>query len=589
MADAVRDAKLKLVLDSAEAVRGMADVKRAGEAIEQQQERVAAAAEKANAKLGGKDAAADAAQKAIERYGAAELSRPEMRRQRAQERRDAAYIAKFENEQEVMERASQRDAAKKATDAAAKAEEENRQRQATAFTASARNRLHDLGLIDNRTKYEKARDAEKEGGGIGGMLGGLGRFTPHALLATGVAAAGMSALSAGTTVAGALNNSQLTNAQKNEVILDRVTWGVAKRLRDFGEEVGIVVDRIRRSQIRLEQQTTLDQQVWSNYTQETQMRVGLLNAQSRAGILGGASMSQLDHFDRRTMASELGYREQQMRVPSQDAAEAAAREAAIARDEVGAAASAQGLADRNLADARRERQRRERANNRVMAGEASGTRDRAGRTETANELQIAQANERAALDEAIAARNRMRDAGVNAAQAEARAREANIAVMRTELDILRQREQRMMSDASRLGNMNALDRQMGLQAAIMAERQGIGSLTPEMRQRAAAFAPERFQQLAAQFGEGTAEYREGRRLGLLTPAGESIDQNRAEQTRLQQQIREQTLASQQALARETADILGATLQTLVTAFTERLRQLERELYRGQQQRNNANP
>ena len=563
MADAVRDAKLKLTLDSAEAVRGMSALAAEGKKVEDQQGKITTAAEKAG--------------KAIERYGATELSRPEMRRKRADER----FAEKFANEQEVMEIAARREAAARYH----KAQEETRRQQLRA-------RMHNLGMIDARTDEQKIRDEEQRQSGLSGRIGGFmdrmglgGQL--GAMARTAAPAAAVATLARGTeTMFSAAYNRDMTAAQGVESM--PIFGTIKKSLREFAEALDGTAERTRRAGIRLAEDPQRLALEMAMSREEGAAGAAATGATNRATALGLVSLSPMQRFNRSTMAGEIGYQEEQQRIGPRDAAQIAAHEAIAARATAESADRQFRAADREWRDAQQARFGRGGRMNAAVGRESGYSRNQAGIAESGADRAQALKREAALLQRRNELLQQSQQAAVSASEAEARARQANIQLMQTELQITQQREQRLVGDATRLGGTNFIDRQLGLQAARMARDQGIGNVSPEVLSRARSFAPDWVQQQQMRFGENTPEMQAGRREGFLSPGTQTIDQLREQALQQQQQIREATLENQQRLATEVSDALEQTFERIMRSFAGRLSALESKMLVGRQLQNNQN-
>ena len=640
MSDAVRDAKLKLTLDSADAVRGMSALTREGERVEQQQSKIASAAEKAA--------------KAIERYGATELSKPEARKQRNEERaaqrreetevkrqiRDEAaaremsrkamedarrkrteaeeadrqraereeaqaakkseveqerkkkrrqeekrkerqFVAAFENEQEVMEIAARKEAAAK-----------HQQSQANAYREKLRTRMHNLGMIDARSDEEKIRDEERRQGSLAGRLSGALDATGLGGLARMAApvAAASTLVNATTTTFNAARNSDMTAAQGVEKMLDGipVVGAVISHVRGLANALDGTTERVRKATLRL----TEDPQRLAVQTGHrraiTEADLAAQNARHQAQVFASLVAAPVQQFDRRTLSGEIGYHEEQQRIPARDAAMIAQAEAEIARRQAQTAAGMYSAADTEYEQQRLGRGRSAVNNyNKTRGRETGYFRNRANVAEASATLINETDREEALYQRRVEMLRRSEQAAVGAANAEARARQANIAVMQTELQITQQREQRLVADASRLGGTNFIDRQLGLQAARMVRDQGIGNVTQEVLARARSFAPDWVQQQQMRFGETTPEMQAGRREGFLTPGTQTIDQLRGQAAQQQQEVRDLTIDSQRQLTSEVADIIGRTLEAIKDDLEDKMRRLENRLLAGRQLANNS--
>jgi hypothetical protein len=377
-----------------------------------------------------------------------------------------------------------------------------------------------------------------------------------------------------------LRNSDLTEAQKVNALADQATFGLWGKFKELGNAIDGTTEAIRRSNIRLQQDSQFRSSMMSSLQETHGLDVSAGDARNRANVMAGAYAPGLAQFDRSTMAGEIGFQEEQQRFGARDSAASAERDAEVARRNLSDAQRRSGDADSAYKSARRNRLEVQGRYDSVMAGERGGERNAGGRATIGAELADAQGSEEAIFERRIQIRRELGQASVAAAEAESRARQANIAVMQTELQILQQREQRLTADASRLGGMNFLDRRLGSAAARMVQDQGIQNVSPEILAQARAYAPDFIAQQQRQFGETTPEFAEDRRRGILTPGSQSINEIRGQTAETQQGIRDAMIADQQQTAKKIADSSQETFDTIARifdAFNERLEQLERRL------------
>lgn len=648
MSEATRDAKLRLTLDSAEAVRGMSEVVRAGERIEQQETRVAAAAEKANSAIASRGSEASAAAtRTIERYGPHELTKTEMRRARAEERA-AERREKSEVERQLKDEADARSMSRKAMEDARKkrsqAEEAERERaekeqeraekkaEADAERQAKQAERKSKHAAERKKSYERFRSSfeseqevletaaknkeaaeaqsalaaaqkrmeeeakEKQANSLSGRASALMQragISPGMGAAAGYAAVANVAVGGLTGILNAGNNTDMTIGQQQRAglegiadsipVLGGIVKGVINNIRGLANAIDGTTERIRQANIRLAEDPQRLALTMRNRSEISDLSSEYLNARHRAGIMDSASVPEMRRFDRSTATGEQAFQDEQQRMPARDAAAAAEREAAIARAAVLVSQQERDQADgqyRSVAGSGR----RQAAQSRV---DSARSRDRAywstngEQVEAGAELRNALQEESAAAERREALVRRHQQTAVAAVQAESRARQANIQIMQAELQIGQQSEQRMRSNASRLGGMSWIDRKQGIAARLMVETQGVGNVAPHILQQARSVDPEGVDRLTTRFGENTAEYRELQRRGIFQDQG-SIEQRRDNNANLQQQVREATLRDQQETARAMSEAVANTLQQFFGVFEERMARLARELTAGRQ-------
>jgi hypothetical protein len=532
--DSTRDAKLSLKFETGDAMRSLKDV-------EQQAAKTRSAAESATATIG--------------RYGSEELSRPESK----------ANIRRAKGIDRIHDRAQA---------------DLDAYRLDKHYTGIRQSRAADEA--NSQSEFSSRIAGRMSGMGGMGMMGRLGVAGIAGAFTVGAINRGLDYASDTTT-----QRDDLTGAQKRNHVLDSITFGVAGSLLKFRNAMDGTTEGMRRAARNLVDMQTRAEIQGRNRSDMMAMQGGVDTARATAASLAGASAPMMPGFDRWSMAGQQAYEEYQTVTPAQDAAAAAEREARAARLAESSAAGRYGAAQRRYQMYRGATRRQGRNEAGYVSNENTYfDRNQLGRQNNLGALSANQTSEASTFEQMIQARKELERAGVSAAEAESRARQANLQVMQAELAVLTQREQRMTGDASRLGGMNVLDRRLGLEAARQVAANGIDNVAPEVRERARAFAPQWYQQRATQLGEGTAEYSAGRAEGFLTPGSQSIDSVRGEMANLQQQIREGAIENARRTAVEISNVMGRALEDIGPILEERIAQALRVLRTGRAIQNN---
>ncbi len=603
--ESVKDATLRLTIETAGAERAIKNVEKQ----------------------------AENAQKAMDRYGGGELARPEMSAGEIKQSRAAAALERRFSGKRATAEANRLDSIEAEHSGAqnrldqyrlnkhyqgireSKAAEASRMGGIESTHADAQKRLDEYRLKKHydteRQKrsdlatYREAEAAEQQSeaarhsegrdsrfsGRIGGRMAGLAGMSNLGRLGAGIAgAASIYGIKKALDFASdtTTQRDDLTGAQKFNHVLNALTMGISGSLINFRNALDGTTEGMRRAARSLVDRQTVASIQAQNRQELAGMQGNAAAARARASSLAGASASEMPGFDRWTMAGQQGYEEYQIVTPARDAAEASEREARAARLTEQSAGGRYAQAQARFQGAQSRRRSlggRERSN--VELENFTFDRNQLGRQQNLGSLQVANQNEAATFQEMIERRRELERAGVSAADAEYRARRANLDVMRSELEVLSQREQRLTGAASRLGSMNPIDRQLGF-AAMRQVEADFENTTPEVRERARSFAPERFAQLATRFGETTDEFRAGRAAGDFGDqvGTGSIDSTRSQMVNLQQQIREATIGTERQLATSIADVIGRAMEEIGPILEQRIAQALRTLRTGRALQNN---
>lgn len=591
--DATKEAKLVLKIETGEATREVRELKKE----------------------------AEAAQKVLDRHGSAELARPEMSTAEIkQSRAAAAQERRFSGRRAVAE-ANRLDSIE-----AEHAEAEKRlsqyrlnkhyqeARQSRAAEESARNEKisryesHiDAGRASS-AKYESEIGAARlvKSGGGGAHAGLAGRA---AGLAAGALAAATTAVVMGR-IASVHANTDLSESQKSWGTLAQIPVlnKVASEFQEFLRNITGANEAMRQIRQQMERDNAIRPGHWQNeamrVTYASQASVAARQYQSirgsqvpaigetgffAAGGQGRGGWRWTQQYDRSTVAGERGYQEELLRLPGIDASMDAERQAAAAGRTLG---DERGTLGRIESAREAARHRQERAMGR-HASLKTGEKGLAGRNQIARQNALTEWNaaniDVAALDQQrLQQIERVRDAAVNAAQAEAQARQRNIDLMRTELSIQENRTNRLINAAQTFGAMNPLEQALAANALRAVRDRGVRGVTPEVLARARALNPEFVGMAQRNRAETEPLFQELRNEGLLAEGvGGSIGQNQAITEQMRQQIREQTLESQERLAAAVSEALGSTFERILTTFRDRMTALENQFQQGLQNQFNA--
>jgi hypothetical protein len=410
----------------------------------------------------------------------------------------------------------------------------------------------------------------------------------------GVAAIAKTVIDSYGRVADIEGNTSMTRAQKDraslaeydpsiEIFGHRIggfrRWGRAK----YEEFSGINESR-RQAAERQARDNAFRPGHWAN--ESMQLEYGSQANISRRDFLSlqGAEVSgggALNRFDRSTVAGSRMHQEELQRLSGYDASAEANRRAQAARASVGDAENQLGSIERTREQARH---RQERARGRYFSLGAQGGSTRNPESDHALADWSAANQDVDRLNQMrIEQINRIRDLSVNASQSEATARQRNIDLMKTELQISEQRTGNLINAAERFGGMNPLEQMLAAQALHAVRDRGIRGVTPEVLSLARSLDPQFVGMAQRNEAESNPLFQSLRGAGFLdTGAQGSIAQNQAATEQLRQQIREQTLATQTQLASEVSEVLGGTFERILRTFNDRMTALENQFTQNQQ-------
>ncbi len=533
--EAKREAKLTLKFETAEAVKGMKDVERAGDKVAEQQKEIAAEAGKATKAIQDQSRAAEAAAKAIERYGAEAQGfskKPTKREESAY--RAAENRLKREEEQLEKDRASrardemrdrianenrrftnnldeQQRAANARIAQQGRAQTEALNKQAAAMkaaepkspSAAEKSRLEKIDQVHEEARataermlewrrrradedpfafaarsqselYERPRPAND------GAAGGIMAMVAPLRIAFGMAAA--AAVVLGTALKGVaevtdMRNNRYVSRQAGEWSrIDNATFGVSRLTRYIGERQLGVTDRIRNSDFASQERSVREQSDLGLANLSRQVYSDFAQAAFARAHWSGATASPAGRFDQSTLHGAQAHREEQMRLGSRDAVADAQRDALASR-------GALAYEEQQLG---RVTDRHEGAITYRRRASASVVHERIwGSDETyraaANNLSEAVTAEKELEKQKAEQVKRTQAAAEAALNGEINLRRRNIDAMQSEMQIAQQRAELHRGDLSSFGALNPIQRSIAVSSAEFIQRHGYDNSTPEMR------------------------------------------------------------------------------------------------------------
>ncbi len=184
------------------------------------------------------------------------------------------------------------------------------------------------------------------------------------------------------------------------------------------------------------------------------------------------------------------------------------------------------------------------------------------------------------LREAI---SREQQLGVSAAEKKRQVEQANVGILKAQIDILRQKEMTMGTAAQTLGTMNPAQRMQALMGVKMAMKMGdIGFLPPHLRGMAQQVAPGMMAKLAERSGLRSKEFGQLQDIGAVDRG--DLDAIRKERHNLETKVEVKVTIDEGALAEKIGVVLGKSLKDLVEALTARILAEVDRVKRGQHER-----
>lgn len=456
----------------------------------------------------------------------------------------------------------------------------------------------------------------KGGGGAGGLGAVLGKLGPYGAAAAAALGAVDTAANRAADTMNILNNGALTNAQKREMLLSEYV-PLYKSLKNFREAIDGTTEGVRKAKYKMEMGAA---QVQAQYLGINKMRdvehpyqeaVGIKGAwnwfktpvapwQDTTGLpgaggpaAGGAPApgaggappapggapgppppvlawpASNPEYDRATARGSRKQAELDITLPAQDERRRAGVQAMGIKEayttQRGEAGMAKARATKKFEEsqtAQAELEAKLKKENRPGA-----PRDKKGIAEAIAKADTARRESAEAQKQAETEINRLKDAGLKYAQAEHQVRQANVAVAKAELDMLKQKEDRMAGFSQKLGSMNEVDFEYAKEMLKTVQQEGIENLPAEYADAASQVAPEYIakqrEALGAKRAGGLAKEFKGiddSQIGdfettTLQEVREKVDKVKAD-------IRVNIDLDAKQLANETANILGPIISDI---------------------------
>jgi hypothetical protein len=362
-----------------------------------------------------------------------------------------------------------------------------------------------------------AQGLQAGGGGMGGMIQGLGKLGAVGAVAAAALMAFHAGLKKATEIVNIENDGTKTRAQKDRGITEAVV-PFAESIRKFREALDGTTEAIAANKRKLDREvvsigagTVYDTKKF-NFQADANLAGARLNALAEPGAATGT----MDTFNRGTAIGARKAAEQDMTLPAYDDRRRAGTEARAQRinaDQLAgaarsAAADTKKLKDDAIAKADRAKELRENENK-------PGAKVNKKEIDTAfTDARIANERYLKAQEQEEAKILRAKEAGVAAANAESAARKAGITAAKAELEVLKQREERMAGMATKLGSMNQADFEMSKAMLQNVKENGIENMPAEMVDMAATVAPEFIAKQREALGEKRAKEVAGENKGI---------------------------------------------------------------------------
>ncbi len=422
-------------------------------------------------------------------------------------------------------------------------------------------------------------------GGLGNMISGMGPMI-GGMTAGAAGLALMHTAAAGlTTAAGMMTIGQdegLSGAQKRNKIMEDlpVIGGFIASVNKMKDAVDGTAAAIVKAEKRFEQQAMQARQSaqLSGTRMGSEAEIG--HHQRLAAAYGGIAVGPSPV---RRFFGDVGAEEAEARLGASDELARARARAAAARGDVAASRARLGglvagrsaLEDKVAAGVGRDRQLKADAD--AWSGENKGGRVSSALETKAAEVRLAE--QQKLVEQEI---GRAKQANLASAEAESAVRKAEIGQMQAELGILKQREAMMSGTARRMGSMNVMERQLGLQALKMVQKHGIGNVAEDVRQAAERFSPELMAKWGEKFGENTAEGQEYKRMlqdeGMLGKDAGTLEQTRAKIAKVQTDVRVAVNLDTNKLSAEIAkalkDVLGGVIKNIQSQHLRERQEME---------------
>lgn len=346
-----------------------------------------------------------------------------------------------------------------------------------------------------------------------------------------------------------MSDSTLSSRQRQERVSESIPLlgGIAKSVREFGEAVNGVTDRLRRNAIDMDRFRTLQPIAAGMLHQTDVMGQASYAGVARGRALGGMASPNLGPSDRTTVAGEFAFQRFEMTSPARERERMAQTEvqAAVEAEKFAGGALRKGITDRNAAAgaaaaskmdlARMQMQEKELYKGSgpptwmtagamgvpggltALAGLGSGlelmgfsgssSKMRArgqmkGDVLTAQSGLSADKQKLVDAEERVLGLMRLQTEAANATlQARKQAGQAGVETSRAELEYAKMRTGLATTQARTLGGMGVMDRELGISSLQMSLKFGRDQVTDEMWQRAKGLAPHTIGKMEEQGGE----------------------------------------------------------------------------------------
>lgn len=374
--------------------------------------------------------------------------------------------------------------------------------------ASRKQKEIDRAVRKNQTWGERLGGGEGVGGMVRGIAtGGLG----SALMGAGAIGVALVALNEGakktTEAVNTMNNGLLNAGQKAEMVKEQLIpfYGTVKRL---DEAVSGVTETMARHGREMEENARRNT-LWSQQLSEGRGFYGNNIQPSRAVVTAyaaGVPEMRGANFDRSTAVGERDYREFGIMTAATDQRRDAEMKRRVAQAAVQNQATLTATTDkRNEAAQRKFLERRVD----LHVAKVNYEREQSNKNKTAYSAALRDADtaqQQAAIRtaEAKAEIARQAELAKQAVQAEVEYQKANLAVMKAELDIMKQKEDRMASYAKNLGSMGIGDYERSKAMLGVVQEVGVENLPPGLVNEAAKIAPEFIEKQREKLGEKRA-------------------------------------------------------------------------------------
>lgn len=342
--------------------------------------------------------------------------------------------------------------------------------------------------------------------GGGGAMGLIGKAGPWGAAIAATMGALEGAAKKATEALNIMNSGVHTSAQKNEMLKEQFIplYSAFKKL---DEAIDGTTETLARNARRIEVQSKIIQETSSARSEYRSFEFGKYQgAEAMMRAASGRPGINAPRFDRSTATGQRASDEYGMVSGAQDNARKADLEARAAGFNVSTQKGIKQEADKRR-DAALADFNEKMAHLRALRAEEerTGDRNKKGISNAATEAKIAKEKLDAANDQAKAETERHAETTAKWVEAEGAARRANLEVAKAELEVLKQKEQRMAAFAQKLGAMNEGDFEMAKAALEAVKESGIENVPQELADMAAQAAPEFIAKQREALGEKRAQ------------------------------------------------------------------------------------